>query len=213
MPHNSFNSRICAPFLVANHEDKGIFLASSCSLCEASLWRNRKPNKSKPAGRRKRHRPWRPWCCGYQVSSSHFLKCNTAALFANVHGTPLSLLTLAGHSGAEVSEKGENAMTDFALDWISGVFGSRAKKAVSRAHATSWSKDPWALGAFSSAPPGAQEARKALSESLNDVVWFAGEAVHQTFSGTVGGAWQDGERAADAVIARLDHKPLRSAGG
>jgi monoamine oxidase len=137
----------------------------------------------------------------------------TAALLANVHGTRLSLLTLAGRSGAELADKGENAMTDFALDWISGVFGSRAKKAVLRVHAASWNKDPWTLGAFSSAPPGAQEARKALSEPLKDVVWFAGEAVHQTFWGTVGGAWQNGERVADAVIARLDHKPPRSAGG
>jgi len=137
----------------------------------------------------------------------------TAALFANVHGTRLSLLTLAGRSGIELADKGENAMTDFALDWISGVFGSRAKKAVSRVHATSWNTDPWTLGAFSSAPPGAQEARKALSEPLNDVVWFAGEAVHQTFWGTVGGAWQNGERTADAVIARLDNKLPRSAGG
>jgi monoamine oxidase len=137
----------------------------------------------------------------------------TAALLANVHGTRLSLLTLAGHSGAELADKGENAMTDFALDWISGVFGSRARKALLRVHATSWNKDPWTLGAFSSAPPGAQQARKTLSEPLNDVVWFAGEAVHQTLWGTVGGAWQNGERAADAVIARLDHKPPRSAGG
>jgi Flavin containing amine oxidoreductase len=137
----------------------------------------------------------------------------TAALFANVHGTRLSLLTLAGRSGAEVADKGENAMTDFALDWISGVFGSRAKKAVLSAHATSWNKDPWTLGAFSSALPGAQEARKTLSEPLNDVVWFAGEAVHQTFWGTVGGAWQNGELVADSVIARLDQKPSRSAGG
>lgn len=135
----------------------------------------------------------------------------TAALFANVHGTRLSLLTLAGRSGAEVADKGENAMTDFALDWISGVFGSTARKAVLRVHAMPWNKDPWTLGAFSSAPPGAQEARKALSDPLNDVVWFAGEAVHQTAWGTVGGAWQNGERAADAVIARLDHKPPRSA--
>jgi hypothetical protein len=101
----------------------------------------------------------------------------TAALLANVHGTRLSLLTLAGRSVVELANKGETAMTDFALDWISGVFGSRAKKAVSRVHATSWNKDPWTLGAFSSAPPGAQEARKTLSEPLNDVVWFAGEAV------------------------------------
>lgn len=137
----------------------------------------------------------------------------TAALFANVHGTRLSLLTLAGRSGAELADKGENAMTDFALDWISGVFGSIAKKAVSRVHAMSWNKDPWTLGAFSSAPAGALEARKALSDPLNDVVWFAGEAVHQTAWGTVGGAWQNGERTADAVIGRLDRKPLRSAGG
>jgi len=137
----------------------------------------------------------------------------TAALLANVHGTRLSLLTLAGRSGVELSDKGENAVTDFALDWISGVFGSIARKAVLRVHTTSWNKDPWTLGAFSSALPGAQEARKALSEPLNDVVWFAGEAVHQTAWGTVGGAWQDGERAADSVIARLDHKSPRTAGG
>jgi monoamine oxidase len=137
----------------------------------------------------------------------------TAALLANVHGTRLSLLTLAGRSGLELADKGENAMTDFALDWISGVFGSRAKKAVLGVHAASWTKDPWTLGAFSSATPGAQEARKALSEPLNDVVWFAGEAVHQTFWGTVGGAWQNGERVADAVIAQLDHNPQRSARG
>jgi len=130
----------------------------------------------------------------------------TAALFANVHGTRLSLLTLAGRTGAELADKGESAMTDFALDWISGIFGSRAKQAVSRMQATSWKKDPWTLGAFSSAPPGAQEARKALAEPLNEVVWFAGEAVHQNFWGTVGGAWQDGERAANAVIAQLDRK-------
>ena len=137
----------------------------------------------------------------------------TAALFANVHGSRLSLLTLAGRGGVELADKGENAMTDFALDWISGVFGSIARKAVLRVHTTSWNKDPWTLGAFSSAALGAQEARKALSQPLNDIVWFAGEAVHQTAWGTVGGAWQNGERAADAVIARLDHKSPRSAGG
>lgn len=130
----------------------------------------------------------------------------TAALFANVHGTRLSLLTLAGHAGAELADKGESAMTDFALDWISGIFGSRAKRAVSRMRATSWKKEPWVLGAFSSGPPGAQDARKALAEPLNDAVWFAGEAVHQNLWGTVGGAWQDGERAANAVIAELDRK-------
>ena len=130
----------------------------------------------------------------------------TAALFANLHGTPLSMLLIAGNMGAEIAAKGDSAMNSFALEWISRVFGSNAQKAVVRTRSTSWSKQPWALGAFSSAPSGAIEARKLLSEPLNDLVWFAGEAVNQTFWGTVGGAWQDGERAADAVIGRLNKK-------
>jgi hypothetical protein len=42
-----------------------------------------------------------------------------------------------------------------------------------------------------------------LAEPVNGVLWFAGEAVNQTYWATVGGVWQDGERAADAVVARL----------
>ncbi len=130
----------------------------------------------------------------------------TAAMRANVNGSGLALLVVPGQTGAELSSKGPDAMTDFALDWIAGVFGADAKQAVTRLHATSWSKEPWTLGAFSSATAGAQEARKILAEPLNDTVWFAGEALDPTFWGSVGGAWQDGERAADAVLARLDKR-------
>jgi hypothetical protein len=34
-------------------------------------------------------------------------------------------------------------------------------------------------------------------------LWFAGEAVHETLWGTVAGAWEAGERAADAAMKRL----------
>jgi hypothetical protein len=36
-----------------------------------------------------------------------------------------------------------------------------------------------------------------------DRLFFAGEAAHETLWGTVGGAWESGERAADAVLRRL----------
>jgi phytoene dehydrogenase-like protein len=52
----------------------------------------------------------------------------TAALFANVHGTHLSLLTLAGRSGVELADKGENAMTDFALDGFQGFLARAQRK-------------------------------------------------------------------------------------
>jgi hypothetical protein len=31
--------------------------------------------------------------------------------------------------------------------------------------------------------------------SVNDRIWFAGEAAHEALWGTVGGAWESGERA------------------
>ena len=37
-------------------------------------------------------------------------------------------------------------------------------------------------------------------EPLRDRIFFAGEAVHETLWGTVGGAWESGERAADAAL-------------
>jgi hypothetical protein len=43
-------------------------------------------------------------------------------------------------------------------------------------------------------------------EPVDNVLWFAGEAVHETLWGTVGGAWVSGERAADAVLRRFSGK-------
>jgi hypothetical protein len=40
-------------------------------------------------------------------------------------------------------------------------------------------------------------------EPIRDRIWFAGEAVHETLWGTVGGAWLSGERAADAAMRKL----------
>jgi len=40
-------------------------------------------------------------------------------------------------------------------------------------------------------------------EPLRDRVWFAGEAVHDSLWGTVNGAWESGERAAEAALRKL----------
>jgi monoamine oxidase len=130
----------------------------------------------------------------------------TAALHANVSGSRLCVVEVAGKLAADLAEDGEAAMTTFAVDWLAGLFGSDLKRAVERTHATRWMKEPWVLGAFSAASPGGQWARTALSESLNEQLWFAGEAVHETLWGTVAGAWEAGERAADVAIKRLGKK-------
>jgi monoamine oxidase len=127
----------------------------------------------------------------------------TAAILANVSGASLCLVEVAGGFGRDLAAHGEAAMVDFAADWLAGLYGAEVKKAIKRSHATRWNSEPLALGAFSAAAPGAQSARRILMEPAQNAMWFAGEAVHETLWGTVGGAWESGERAADAVLRRL----------
>ncbi len=127
----------------------------------------------------------------------------TAAILANVSGSTLCTVEVAGRFGRDLSAKGEKEMIVFALDWLGALYGFDMKGSVKRAHATRWNEAPWALGAFSSASPGAQPSRRALMEPLRNRIWFAGEAVHESLWGTVGGAWESGERAADAVLKSL----------
>jgi monoamine oxidase len=127
----------------------------------------------------------------------------TAAMLANIAGTNLCTIEVGGRFGRELSAAGEQAMVAFAGDWLASLYGSDIRKAIKRTHATQWNNEPWTLGAISTASPGAQPARRTLMETLRDRVWFAGEAAHETLWGTVGGAWESGERAADAVHRRL----------
>ena len=65
-----------------------------------------------------------------------------------------------------------------------------------------WNAAPFVLGAMSSAPPGWQSFAKGLSEPVG-CLFLAGEAAHETLWGTVDGAWESGERAADAALRKI----------
>ena len=126
----------------------------------------------------------------------------TAALLARVSGSSLCFVDVAGKFGQSLAAQGEKAMVDFAASWLADMFGADIKKAIKRAHATNWAKDPWVLGAMSAATLNGQPMRRALMDPIANRIYFAGEAVHETLWGTVGGAWESGERAADAILRR-----------
>jgi monoamine oxidase len=134
---------------------------------------------------------------------------HTAAILANIGGTALCTIDVAGAFGRDLSAQGEAAMFDFAADWLANLYGAEIKQAIGRKHATRWNADPFALGAWSAAVPGSQFARRQFLDPVADSVWYAGEAAHETLWGTVGGAWESGERAADAVMSHLG--PLKAA--
>jgi uncharacterized protein with NAD-binding domain and iron-sulfur cluster len=55
---------------------------------------------------------------------------------------------------------------------------------------------------MSVAAPGGQGSRKILTEPLGNL-FLAGEATHETLWGTVDGAWESGERAAEAALRKI----------
>jgi monoamine oxidase len=131
----------------------------------------------------------------------------TAALLANISGTTLCTVDIGGRFGRELAAKGPKEMVAFALDWVDNLYGSALKHAAGRSHATNWNAEPWVMGAMSAAEPGGQAARRLLMEPMNNRVWFAGEAVHERLWGTVGGAWDSGDRAAQAVLRLIGPAP------
>jgi monoamine oxidase len=126
----------------------------------------------------------------------------TALLFANMGSSSLCSIDVAGSFGRDLSAQGEAAMVAFAVEWLSKLFGSDVAAAVKKSSATRWNAAPYALGAMSVAGPGNQPSRKVLAEPIG-CMFLAGEATHETLWGTVDGAWESGERAADAALRKI----------
>jgi monoamine oxidase len=126
----------------------------------------------------------------------------TALLSANIGGSSLCAIDVAGSFGRDLSGQGETAMVAFAVEWLTKLFGSDIAAAVKKSAVTRWDASPFTLGAMSVAMPGGQPSRKILSEPIGNM-FLAGEATHETLWGTVDGAWESGERAAEAALRKI----------
>ena len=62
---------------------------------------------------------------------------HTAAILANVSGTALCTVDVAGAFGRDLAAQGEAAMVDFASQWLAGLYGAEVKKAIKRSSARS----------------------------------------------------------------------------
>ena len=130
----------------------------------------------------------------------------TALLLANIGGSSLCSIDVGGSFGRDLSAEGEQAMAAFAREWIAKLFGSEAAAAVKKTSATRWNASPFVMGAMSAASPGGQLSRKTLTDPIG-CMYLAGEATHETLWGTVEGAWESGERAAEAALRRIGALP------
>ena len=65
-----------------------------------------------------------------------------------------------------------------------------------------WQRDPYARGAYSYVTVGGVDAVATYAEPVDDTLYFAGEATHPKFAGTVAAAIETGYRAAEEILSR-----------
>lgn len=128
---------------------------------------------------------------------------HAASLLANMAGSTLCMVDVAGKFGRELSARGEQAMVAFATEWLTAMYGNDIKDAIRRTSATQWNVAPFVMGASSVAAPGAQSSRRILAEPQGGRMWIVGESTHETAWGTVHGAWDSGERAANDALRSI----------
>lgn len=128
---------------------------------------------------------------------------DTMALLGRVSGTDLAVATLGGKAGRELEQAGEAAMVAFVTEQLTAHYGADIRTAIGRSFATRWGAAPTILGAMSVAAPGAQPMRRQLGQPLDNRLFIAGEATHETAWGTLHGAWLSGERAAEQALRAL----------
>jgi monoamine oxidase len=100
---------------------------------------------------------------------------------------------------------GKAAVENRALEDLSAVFSMSARDLRTQlvsSHYHDWQSDPWSRGAYSYAPAESLPAADALSQPVEQTLYFAGE--HTALDGhwgTVHGALASGERAAAQVLS------------
>ncbi|GJE54176.1 flavin monoamine oxidase family protein [Methylobacterium thuringiense] len=126
-------------------------------------------------------------------------------LLTRIDGTPFHYFEMDAGTAEVLDAKAESA--DAARRFVRTVFaehfGHRALRDLRIPAVTEWRHDPWSRGSWAVVPPGHAEARNTLKASVDDRLWFAGEALSREQWGTVGGAYAEGLRAAGEIVERL----------
>jgi monoamine oxidase len=105
-----------------------------------------------------------------------------------------------GRHGAWLERAGAAASVDYLTERLVAAFGSDIRSALStRSIVTAWAGDPWTLGSYSAALPGASHQRQELARPIDGILFFAGEACSREFAGTCHGAYLSGVAAVEAM--------------
>jgi len=111
-------------------------------------------------------------------------------------GQETAIALIGGSRAREMEQAGERAAVDAVLTALKTAMGGGIGRRLVKSTMTSWASDPLTLGSYAMAKPGAAASRRKLSQPLDDLLFFAGEATHPTMPATLHGAYLTGIEAA-----------------
>ena len=106
-------------------------------------------------------------------------------------------------SATELGRQGRLACEYYAVSRLVDVLGSDIQRHVSRVIATAWDSNSWIRGSYASALPGNANQRGELARSIDQRLFFAGEATIQLHQATCHGAYLSGIRAISEIAETL----------
>ncbi|MFL5783055.1 MAG: flavin monoamine oxidase family protein [Bacteriovoracaceae bacterium] len=125
--------------------------------------------------------------------------------------TPLHTYTITAWAGGEKARKLEVKTVEERkqlfiqeLASITGLCPTKITSWIKVIHQHDWGKDPAFLGAYSY-PRVVSDKRVKATTNFEDTLFFAGEAFHEEFSGTMEGAFVTGRDAAQELFESEDH--------
>jgi monoamine oxidase len=131
----------------------------------------------------------------------HKNESRTAAYHFRPFGRPMIEAFFGGALAVELEAADEGAFFDFAVGELTERLGSAFAKRLRPIRIHRWGADPFARGAYSYALPGKADRRAVLAASVDDRLFFAGEACSKHDYSTAHGAYRTGIAAAKQVIA------------
>lgn len=162
------------------------------------------------------HWPGAPFAGPDRIATLAGTRRRPPGMLTRIDGTGFHYFELDQPTVAAVAHGGPDAAARFARLALSEQFGARALRDLTVAAVTGWRGDPFSASSWSVIGPGHHAIRDAVKAPVAGKLWFTGEFASRAQWGTVGGAWEEGERAADAAIRSLTASraaPGRAVGG
>jgi monoamine oxidase len=125
------------------------------------------------------------------------------------HGWPMISCYFGGRFATKLEQAGPQAMADFAIGELAGIYGSQIRARLRPLASSAWVSDPFARGSYSSALPAHADDRAIYMAPVDERIFFAGEACSRDQFGTAHAAYTSGVAAADQAVAALRRTPTK----